>query len=811
MMKVTERILILDGHTNQALACVRSLGKAGYTVLVASHTRFPLGAWSRYCVGRFRLADQSVAAFALMREWARREGVAIVLPLTERSCVLCNEERTHWEEIGITVGCGSNEMLQSAFDKELTLRRAEASTVRIPPTRFPKSLDECLTAVEEVGFPCVVKSRWSNAWNGKSFLPTQSPRYINTPDQLSEVFAERQQGQYWPLIQGYVPGQGKGVFALCDRGRVIAWFAHERLRDTRPTGSSSSLRRSIRLEPRLREPAEKLLSEMKWHGPAMVEFKDDGVNQPCLMEINGRFWGSLQLAIDAGVDFPRLWVSVLKGESPPPVTEYTEGLTLRWFWGDVKRFVFILRGAPAGYPSAFPPVRQGLKELLGRQPKGTRLEMWRASDPGPAIGELAGGLREFLAWRDNDIPKRNGSNGRHPGLAKTNGSNGSHGSNGSRLPERPSAAMGTPIDTVVVREATKAEVLRWDELVTRFDNYRVSHKLAWMRSLEASVKGRPLYLVYEKGTKVVGCLPGFLTSIGPLRLFGSPLQGWQTVSMGPAFDPCLASTQELVAPLVKFLEDSYGVHHVELISSSLDQPVLESLRFRSEPLPTYRARLYPGDHERTMRAMKDSARRNVRRAIKLGLVVKFEENETFVDEHYDQLREVFARGGNTIPFGKKRALEFFRQMKAGGNLVAVSVYLPDGGPNIATGMFTIEGKELLLWMWTHRTQYRWYRPTELMTWTVMKKAMEMGCETFDFMGRGDFKAKFGAELDASKHRWVWSRYEWLATTRSLAGRGYKWQQAIRGRMIRRSIFNSLPGSPEHAQGSQGPTGLKGAA
>jgi CelD/BcsL family acetyltransferase involved in cellulose biosynthesis len=221
-----------------------------------------------------------------------------------------------------------------------------------------------------------------------------------------------------------------------------------------------------------------------------------------------------------------------------------------------------------------------------------------------------------------------------------------------------------------------------------------------------------------------------------------------------------------------------------------------NMHFRNEELPTYRAALYPGDENRTMRAMKESARRNVKRGIKLGLEVRFEEDESFIDEHYDQLREVFARGGNMVPFGKKRALEFFRHMKSSGNLLAVSVYLPDGGPNIATGMFTVEGKELLLWMWTHRTQYRWYRPTELMTWTVMKKAMEMGCDTFDFMGRGDFKAKFGAELDNTKQRWTWSRYQWLAATRTVASRGYKWQQSVRGRMVRRSLFGGSAAS-EH--------------
>ncbi len=803
MNKTKERILILDGHTNQALACVRSLGNAGYEVLVASHQRLPLSSWSRHCSETFFLKEQNVEAFRAMRQWATEQGVTLVLPLTERSCLLCNADRAGWETAGIIVGCGPDEMLKNAFDKALTLKLAKAAGVRIPPTYFPESLNVSLQAVEEIGFPCVIKSRWSNAWDGKEFLPPKNPTYLNGPERASEVLDEYRQGEHWPLVQGFVSGRGKGVFALCERGEVVAWFAHERLRDTRPTGSSSSLRRSIHLEARLREPAEKLLRRLNWHGPAMVEFKDDGINDPCLMEINGRFWGSLQLAIDAGVDFPRLWVAILKGETVTPVKSYTEGMTLRWMWGDIKRLIFIMRGAPTGYPGPFPGVGQGLRELLGRQPAGTIKEVWRSDDWWPGVGEVTGGLRALLTWRPDSKPEANGF--------AANGHNGSNGASSSSQ-FAVAATNGNGAKGLTIREATSAELLKWDEMVMAFENYRICHKRAWMKSLEASIKGEPLFLIYEKGGEVVGCLPGFLSSIGPLRLFGSPLQGWQTVGMGPVFDQNKTSTEELISRLVPFLEKSYGVHHVELISSTLESTPLMNLHFRNEDLPTFRARLYPGDENRTMRAMKESARRNVKRGIKLGLEVRFEEDESFVDEHFDQLREVFARGGNMVPFGKKRALEFFRNMKSSGNLIAVSVYLPNGGPNIATGMFTVEGKELLLWMWTHRTQYRWFRPTELMTWTVMKKAMEMGCDTFDFMGRGDFKAKFGAELDNSKQRWTWSRYQWLAATRTVASRGYKWQQSVRGRMIRRSLFGGSHFSENDGQPViAGTPALKGAA
>jgi hypothetical protein len=357
------------------------------------------------------------------------------------------------------------------------------------------------------------------------------------------------------------------------------------------------------------------------------------------------------------------------------------------------------------------------------------------------------------------------------------------------------------VSGVSIREASPREVLRWDELVTGFPDCRVVHKSAWLRSLEACVSGRLLHLVYEKDGEIVGCLPGFLVTVGFFRMFGSPLPGWQTLSMGPVFDRERVSTRELVVPLITYLVQRYGVHHVELIAADFDEREMGEMRFVRKPSPSYCVRLFPGDEGRVLKAFKDSARRNVRRAVRLGLEARFEEDESFVDEHYDQLVEVYNRGGNMIPFGRKRALEFFRHMKAGGNLLAVSVHLPNGGPCIASGTFTVEGRELLLWMWAHRTRYRWYRPTELMTWTVMRKAMEAGCENFDLMGRGEFKPKLGAVLNESRSCWIWSRYAWLTKIRLLAGKGYKWQQGFRGRRARQVLFNRLSDAgPSTAEG-----------
>jgi hypothetical protein len=334
---------------------------------------------------------------------------------------------------------------------------------------------------------------------------------------------------------------------------------------------------------------------------------------------------------------------------------------------------------------------------------------------------------------------------------------------------------------IIVRQATGPEINAWDDLVGSFDNARVFHTKAWISSIEAFSGEKALYLVWQKGTAVVGCLPGFLVRIGFLRVFGSPLEGWQTDSMGPAFRRESVSTDELIASLVSFLEKNYGVHQIELSSPSLDADAMKRLGFRGQCLFTYRIPLFPGDKDRVMRNINPKTRTQLRKAIKLGLVVKLNADETFIDESYAQIREVFTRKGKSLPYSKKRLSQCVRYAAAGGNLLPISILLPDESTSIATGIFLIDGKELYFWQWAHRTEYRWYCPSELLMWTAMQKGMEAGCVTFDMSGGGRAKIKFGAVPDDNNHRWIRSRYEWLAALRDLARAGYRWQQRARGR------------------------------
>ena len=123
------------------------------------------------------------------------------------------------------------------------------------------------------------------------------------------------------LVQEYIPSGGGefGASLLLDRdARVLARFSHRRLRSYPVAGGPSTLRESIHC-PEIEDAAERLLRALGWYGVAMVEFRRDPRDgRYKLIEVNHRFWGSLQLAVVSGVDFPALLCRLALGGARGP-------------------------------------------------------------------------------------------------------------------------------------------------------------------------------------------------------------------------------------------------------------------------------------------------------------------------------------------------------------------------------------------------------------------------------------------------------------------------------------------------------------
>ena len=349
-----------------------------------------MAGWSRRAALRVRqprhrplLADW---ALQMAREYELR---AIFAPQEPTLAVLA-ERYDELEAAGVGMTFPRAEILEQAFDKRLTLAAARRVGMPLPTTIATSSSEEVERAAAEIGYPVVIKAPRSYERRGAGFVRLGGPFYASSADAARAVARSLSPRDPPPLVQRFVEGTGIGMSMLLDReGHLRAEFAHRRLRDIDPRGSASVLREGIPVDPRLRDLSLELLREMGWWGVAMVELRiDEASGEFALMEVNGRFWGSLQLAIDSGVDFPELLLRVAEGDLPTQPSP-AHGRRLRWWLGDMASTARVLKGRPPGFPGQFPSRWDALTTFAIPR-RGTRNEVLRWSDPLPAAIELLG-------------------------------------------------------------------------------------------------------------------------------------------------------------------------------------------------------------------------------------------------------------------------------------------------------------------------------------------------------------------------------------------------------------------------------------
>lgn len=388
------RVLVTDGEERSALAVVRSLGAAGHLVHVCASTTRSLAGASRFTQSEHVVAD----ALADPNQFADDidalvsvNGIDTIIPVTESAllAILPNRQRFGNRLIPFT----DANTFASISDKQTVLSAATRVGIATPEqTVIPDAIAATALDASSIKYPVVVKPAHSVS-TGTGVRVKFSARHARSEVELRSILGGLDTRAYPLLLQQRIIGPGVGIFALVWNGELIGQFAHRRIREKPPSGGISVYRESIPVDTALLSASLALLAEFDWRGVAMIEYKiDERTGTPYLMEINGRFWGSLQLAIDAGVDFPRLLIETAAGDTPAPVTHFRTNVRLRWFWGDVDHLIARLRGSetklslPAGSPSRWTAVRH----FFARHPDDVN-EVLRKGDMRPF-------LRESIQW-----------------------------------------------------------------------------------------------------------------------------------------------------------------------------------------------------------------------------------------------------------------------------------------------------------------------------------------------------------------------------------------------------------------------------
>jgi predicted ATP-grasp superfamily ATP-dependent carboligase len=402
------KVLVLDGNENQAVACVRSLARAGHSVWVGAASRWSKAGWSRYCVGTFRYCppEDDIRGFVRsMVAQVKSAGRALVLPMTERTTLPLSIHRDQIAQSGGLLALPPHATLVRAFDKLQMTRLASSLGVSVPQTWLIGNEADARKLSSALPYPVVLKARTSNQeLCPGTFTATGKPEYARTPTQFLEAYGRVSGRCSGIVVQEFIEGKGAGYFALMRDGDVRAEFGHIRIRDVRPTGSGSAVRASVRMNPSLRSAGQEILRALRWHGIAMVEFRIREDGTPVFIEVNGRFWNSLSLAVYSGADFPALLTQMVEYGDVQALSDYRAGVFCRWLLGDFRHLLEVLRGAPAGYAGRFPGRVSTLLRFFAPV-AGMYHDNFTLSDPLPELGDWL----DFILRRVPSLAGRRGS------------------------------------------------------------------------------------------------------------------------------------------------------------------------------------------------------------------------------------------------------------------------------------------------------------------------------------------------------------------------------------------------------------------
>jgi predicted ATP-grasp superfamily ATP-dependent carboligase len=391
---IRKRVLVTDGTQRSALAVVRSLGLAGHTVFVCAPRVPSLAGSSRYSFSESAVAsalDEPEQFVSEVSHLIERWRIDTLIPITEASLLALLPER---ESLGVQIPWPDADTFRAISDKKALLATAARLGIAVPQQLVLSSQAEAgALDAALLEYPLVIKpSRSVGEHEGQRV--SLGVRHVAGADALRANLSELGEAAYPLLLQQRIVGPGTGIFLLIWNGKVLATFAHARLREKPPSGGVSVYSESVPADAELVERSRALLEQMHWCGVAMVEFKRDAsTGTPYLMEVNGRFWGSLQLAIDAGVDFPALLVAAASGETVAATTEYRVGSRMRWWWGDVDHLLLRWRrdAAALALPPGAPSRWRATLDFLTFWHPHDRNEVFRLKDPRPFF-------RETIEW-----------------------------------------------------------------------------------------------------------------------------------------------------------------------------------------------------------------------------------------------------------------------------------------------------------------------------------------------------------------------------------------------------------------------------
>ena len=371
-------LVISTSRDRGALAAVRSLRQSGWVVGVGTPDGGGMLGASVACAARHVVPRPRLDGTAFI------EGVRRAVALGSYDVVFGGGDdwmaalATYRDDIPTRVAHPPAGVVNAALNKvELS---ALAQRVGLSAPRTVPATNE---AIDQWQGPVVVKclTHWAHGQTRPHRIEAKLfPDTISAGPQIERV---RTAGAE-PILQEPIKGH---------LGALIGIFHDDHL-DGRvqqvtsrlwPTPNGVSTRaETVQVDEDLAAKAEALLRELGWWGLVELQFliDDDGAHH--LIDLNGRFFGSMALTNAARPGLTDLWGRLVLGDTMPKLPDATPGMRYAWTAGDLRRASVERRGGRIA----------DVVDTL-RWAGQSRHSVWDFKDPGPTLHLASARLRRI--------------------------------------------------------------------------------------------------------------------------------------------------------------------------------------------------------------------------------------------------------------------------------------------------------------------------------------------------------------------------------------------------------------------------------
>jgi len=323
------KVLVTNANRKNALGAVRSLANS-YNVSAIDNNKLHISYLSRYCEKNFyNYTDPKISIVKFIKDLlnvVKTYNYDLILPIGIDTTIPISYYKKYFEEY-CKVPIADYDTIIKAHDKKICLNLADKYGIPIPDTYSPTNKKDLIKISKNIKYPVVIKLRKGSATQGLQYVKSSSEliKKYYSPIIRSDMIIDYS----FPLIQEYIKGDIYDICILFNKGKYITSLAQKRVLTNPPKGGSGLANITVQY-PELIKMSINFLKKIKWHGVAQVEYKLDENDQPRLMEINPKFWGTLELSIAAGINFPKLLCDLAIYDEIPKNIDYLKDCKYLW-------------------------------------------------------------------------------------------------------------------------------------------------------------------------------------------------------------------------------------------------------------------------------------------------------------------------------------------------------------------------------------------------------------------------------------------------------------------------------------------------